>query len=55
MNGVMPVVVVVGSSAIPTAILVDQGGMVPLVAGILPSNYHSLAAVTESPHGIRLD
>ena len=33
-NAVVPVVIVIGRSTVPTAILVDQGRMIPIVTGV---------------------
>ncbi len=54
-DGVVPVVVVVGGSAVPATILVDERRVVPIVAGVLPADDETLAGVAQRPHLRRAD
>ena len=48
-DGVAPVVIVAGDTAVPAPVLRAQRRMVPLVAGVLATDHHALAAITQRP------
>ena len=48
-DGVMPVVIVIGRQPIPAAVLVFQRRVIPVVAGILPGDDHALAGDSPPP------
>ena len=50
MNGIVPVVVMISRGAIPTAILVNLSGMIPLIAGVLSTNDHPLTGIAKIPN-----
>ena len=54
-DGIVPVVVVVGRRAIPAAVLALQRGVIPLVAGVLPADHDPLAGEARGPHIRRVD
>ncbi len=55
MDGVVPVVVMVGSRAVPAAVLVFDGRVFPFVAGILSAHDHTDAGVAQAPHVVGID
>ena len=50
MDGVVPVVVVVGCGAVPASVVRSQAGVGPAHAGILVGDDDVLAGVAQSPH-----
>ena len=50
MDGVVPVVVVIRRYSVPAAILLDQGRVMPLVAGVDSPDDNTLPPVTLSPY-----
>ncbi len=49
MDGVVPAIVVVSLGAVPAAVLLFEGGVVPEVAGVLPADDGALALEAEVP------
>ena len=41
-DGIMPVVIVIRRGAVPAAILTDERGVIPLIAGILATHHDAL-------------
>src|SRR5690606_9441174 len=46
---IVPVVVVLGTAAVPAAITVLQGSMIPPVTGVLAGDHHALTTVSLRP------
>ena len=49
-DGVVPVIVVVSRGSIPTAVLAFKRWVIPIVTGILPTDYHSIPSVACIPN-----
>ncbi len=49
-DGIVPVVVMMGGGAVPSPVLVDQRRVVPIVAGVLSTDHNGLAGIAHSPN-----
>ena len=49
-NGIMPVVIMIGVGAVPAPVVMDERGMIPLVAGILATDHDTLTGIAQCPH-----
>src|SRR5215470_3830831 len=54
-NAVVPVVIVTGVDAVPAAVLISQGRVIPHHAGVLTADDHSLSREAERPDFRRAD
>jgi len=55
MNGIVPVVIMVGRGAVPTAIFSFECGVIPLATGILSAYHSPLTGVARCPNLGRVD